>query len=135
MKLPISWATKMPIPSSGLSTTGKGPRPDNGASFKGTHSRPDKRKSAQREAWQTSKLAKGNTLLTTSYCEGSVFHRPNRAAMIAERIEGGMQGGERAHSPSADHIVGHEAFGGPAHQGVGRQFRRRCSVPGSIRSR
>ena len=64
------------------------------------------------------KAGEGNTLLTTSYCEGSVFHRPNRAAMIAERIEGGMQGGERAHSPSAEHIVGHEAFGGPAHQGV-----------------
>jgi len=34
--------------------------PDIGASFKGTHGRPSKSKSAPREAWQTSKLAKEN---------------------------------------------------------------------------
>src|SRR5215471_5706275 len=38
MKLPISWATKTPTPSSGPSTTGRGPRQDNGECSKRTHS-------------------------------------------------------------------------------------------------
>src|SRR6266850_1870113 len=36
MKLPTSWATKTPIPSSELSTTGKGLHPGNGGYFKGS---------------------------------------------------------------------------------------------------
>ena len=53
MKLPICWATKTPIPSSELSTTGKGLRPGNGECFKGSLSRRHKHKLAQRDRSQT----------------------------------------------------------------------------------
>src|SRR5258708_28725762 len=53
MKLPICWATKTPIPSSELSTTGKGLRPGNGECFKGSLSRRHKHKLAQRDTSQT----------------------------------------------------------------------------------
>src|SRR5437870_972328 len=52
MKLPISWATKTPIPSSELSTTGKGLHPGNGECFKGSLSRRHKRKLALRDTSQ-----------------------------------------------------------------------------------
>src|SRR5438270_8344906 len=42
----------MPIPSSGLSTTGKGPHPANGGYSKRTHSRRHKRRLAQRENYK-----------------------------------------------------------------------------------
>src|SRR2546428_291284 len=53
MKLPISWATKTPIPSSELSTTGKGLHPGNGECFKESLSRQHKRKLALRDTSQT----------------------------------------------------------------------------------
>ena len=50
MKLPISWATKTPIRSSELSTTGKELRPRNGACCKGSLGRGHMRKLAQCDA-------------------------------------------------------------------------------------
>src|SRR5215472_9277406 len=92
MKLPIFWATKTPIPFTGLSITGKGPHPDNGGSFKGTRRRPAKRKPGQSEARQTPRL-EANTLLTTkqNFFRG-VKHSsefflmdPGRDARLSER--------------------------------------------------
>jgi hypothetical protein len=53
MKLPISWATKMQIPFSELSITGKGHHPGNGECFKGSRSRRHTRELAQRDQSQT----------------------------------------------------------------------------------
>ena len=49
-------------------------------------------------------------------CEGAMFHRPNRAAVIAERIVGRMARRQGANAPAREHVFCHEAVGGPAYQ-------------------
>src|SRR5262249_35833580 len=92
MKLPIFWATKTPIPFTGLSITGKGPHPDNGGAFKRTPPHPAQPPPAQPRARQTPK-PEANTLLTTkqNFFRG-VKHSsefflmdPGRDARLSER--------------------------------------------------
>src|SRR6266853_451847 len=84
MKLPISWATKTPIPSSERSTTGKGLHPGNGECFKGSLSRRHKRKLAQRDTSQTGEPERPRPH-NPKRVKRSLSHRRKRRAVLSSQ--------------------------------------------------
>src|SRR2546425_9931627 len=91
MKLPISWATKTPIPSSELSTTGKGLHPGNGECFKGSLSRRHKRPLALRDTSQTGAPERPRPHNPKKRAKRSLSHRRKRRAALRV-VDGTMVG-------------------------------------------
>ena len=87
MKLPISWAMKTPIPSSELSSTGKGLHPGNGECFKGSLSRRHKGKLALRDTSQTGAPERPRPHNPKKRVKRSLSHsRKRRAALSSQPV-------------------------------------------------